>query len=46
MKAGSLSQDARQISYSEGSLELVAHHASGGQIRLIIAVVGAVSRAA
>lgn len=30
MKAGSLYQDAAQMRYSEGSLELVVHHASGG----------------
>lgn len=30
MKTGALCQDARQTSYSEGSLELVVHHASGG----------------
>jgi hypothetical protein len=30
LKTGSLCQDARQMSYSEGSLELVLHHASGG----------------
>jgi hypothetical protein len=30
VKVGSLYQDARQTSYSEGSFELVAHHASGG----------------
>lgn len=30
MKTGSLYQDTRQTSYSKGSFELVAHHASGG----------------
>ncbi|MDB5834876.1 MAG: hypothetical protein JWR14_4706 [Caballeronia sp.] len=30
MKTGSLCQDSRQTSYSEGSLELVVHHASHG----------------
>jgi len=30
MKTGSLCQDARQSNYSEGSRELVVHHASGG----------------
>jgi hypothetical protein len=30
MTAGSLCQDTRQTSYSEGSLELVVHQASGG----------------
>lgn len=30
MKTGSLCRDARQTSYSEGSLKLVVHHASGG----------------
>jgi hypothetical protein len=30
IKTGSLCQDARQTSYSEGSFELVVHHSSGG----------------
>jgi hypothetical protein len=30
LKTGSLCQNARHMSYSEGSLELVLHHASGG----------------
>jgi hypothetical protein len=30
IKTGSLCQDRRQTSYSEGPLELVVHHASGG----------------